>query len=199
MVTAVILLALGISILNWGAICELKDDIVEKSKAHLMTISSLHRRLKELEEANASIPIFGHGQKDETTASTHQEEVETNEAATAFEEKATISQDEETQEITTQETTAETSLHQSETTEREETTRYQEAVTTALEIETDPQVNFCVGVYQDVIGVFDRKGQLVEVCNVYIMTLPIADRNALKEGIYVASYDEVQNILNGYK
>lgn len=49
--------------------------------------------------------------------------------------------------------------------------------------------------YGAVVGVFDTNDVLVEICSVYVMTLPEQDRAELSKGIYVNSWEEVLTVL----
>ena len=73
-----------------------------------------------------------------------------------------------------------------------------EEVTEAC-VESKPPVDYEIRVYRGIIGVFDTAGNLTETCNVYVMTLPWQDREALTVGIRVSSYEEVQSFLDYFR
>lgn len=52
--------------------------------------------------------------------------------------------------------------------------------------------------YEDRIGVFDLNGELEFVADVYIMTLPEADRKLLEQGIYVHGEHQLTAIMEDY-
>lgn len=52
--------------------------------------------------------------------------------------------------------------------------------------------------YNDVIGVFSEIGELEQVIDVYVKTLPEADRNLLREGIRVTSERQLRALIEDY-
>lgn len=61
-----------------------------------------------------------------------------------------------------------------------------------------PSPVFTIKVYEGVIGVFDDGGKLIRTVNVYVETLPAADRNALSMGICVTGEQEMRAIVDRY-
>lgn len=53
--------------------------------------------------------------------------------------------------------------------------------------------------YQGMIGVFDHYGKLLQTVNVFVMTLPEAERAALEIGIPAYSYEDLCTILKQYE
>jgi hypothetical protein len=53
--------------------------------------------------------------------------------------------------------------------------------------------------YQGVIGVFDNSGNLLRTINVFVMTLPEAERVSLKIGIPVFSWEELDSLLEQFE
>ncbi len=53
--------------------------------------------------------------------------------------------------------------------------------------------------HNGVIGVFDASGELLRTVNVFIMTLPEAEREALKVGIPVYSHEEMCRLVEQYE
>ena len=73
-----------------------------------------------------------------------------------------------------------------------------EAVTSPCDSEA-ASAPYELRVYRGIIGVFDENGRLCETCNVYVMTLPRKDREALSAGIWVSSYEEAEAVLDRYR
>ncbi len=74
----------------------------------------------------------------------------------------------------------------------EETTQLAEKVETAT-----PQT-WIVRAYEDRIGVFDLNGKLEYAVDVYLITLPPADQELLKQGIYVKGQDQLTALMEDY-
>jgi hypothetical protein len=53
--------------------------------------------------------------------------------------------------------------------------------------------------YQGVIGVFDNSGNLLRTINVFVMTLPEAERVSLEIGIPVFSWEELDSLLEQFE
>ena len=53
--------------------------------------------------------------------------------------------------------------------------------------------------YQGVIGVFDHGGTLLKTVNVFVMTLPDAERTRLEVGIPAYSYAELCSLIEQYE
>lgn len=53
--------------------------------------------------------------------------------------------------------------------------------------------------HDSVIGVFDASGELVRTVNVFVMTLPEAEREALAVGIPAYSYEEMCKLVEQYE
>lgn len=64
--------------------------------------------------------------------------------------------------------------------------------------ETIPASPYLVMTHEGVIGLFDATGALLKTANVYIMTLPEADRAALEVGIPAGSWAEALHLLEMY-
>lgn len=58
---------------------------------------------------------------------------------------------------------------------------------------------YLVTEHNGVIGVFDATGELLRTVNVFIMTLPQAEQDALTTGIPVYSIDELKTLLEQYE
>ena len=70
------------------------------------------------------------------------------------------------------------------------------------ETETIPEISAAVYTlteHNGVIGVFDAAGELVRVLNVFVMTLPETDREALQVGIPAYSYEEMLRLAAQYE
>ncbi len=52
--------------------------------------------------------------------------------------------------------------------------------------------------YEGQIGIFDSNNRLQRVLDTYVKTLPIADREQLREGITVKSEKELYSIIEAY-
>ncbi len=52
--------------------------------------------------------------------------------------------------------------------------------------------------YEGILGVFDTTGKLLRTVNVYVMTLPLADREALSVGIPAYSEAEMEELIRKY-
>ena len=62
-----------------------------------------------------------------------------------------------------------------------------------------PAALYLVAEYNGVIGVFDAAGELLRTVNVFIMTLPEADREALAVGIPAYSLEEALELTERYE
>lgn len=79
-----------------------------------------------------------------------------------------------------------------------------QAPETQPSIDTAPETNAPVASYlltehNGVIGVFDASGELVRTLNVFVMTLPEAERAALQVGIPAYSYEEMLHLVQQYE
>lgn len=62
-----------------------------------------------------------------------------------------------------------------------------------------PAAMYLLTEHNNIIGVFDASGELVRTVNVFVMTLPEAEREALAVGIPAYSYEEMCGILEQYE
>lgn len=60
---------------------------------------------------------------------------------------------------------------------------------------TAPAPSYVVAEHRGIIGLFDHEGRLLRTVNVFVMTLPEADRTALTAGIPVSSLEEGEALL----
>lgn len=66
--------------------------------------------------------------------------------------------------------------------------------------ETDaPVALYVLTVYNGVIGVFDASGELVQTVNVFVMTLPESEQEALAVGIPAYSEEEMRQIVERFE
>lgn len=65
--------------------------------------------------------------------------------------------------------------------------------------ETAPAAPYLVAAHNGVIGLFDASGALLRTVNVYLMTLPEADRAALTVGIPAGDWEEALELLGRYE
>jgi hypothetical protein len=65
--------------------------------------------------------------------------------------------------------------------------------------ETSPAAPYLVAAHNGVIGLFDASGALLKTVNVYLMTLPEADRAALTVGIPARDWEEALELLGQYE
>ena len=63
---------------------------------------------------------------------------------------------------------------------------------------TNNEISFIVKSHKGKIGIFSNNGDLIQIIDVYIKTLPIADREMLKEGIDIKNVDELRDIIEDY-
>ena len=68
-----------------------------------------------------------------------------------------------------------------------------------IEPETLPVSPYLVAAHEGIIGLFDASGALLRTVNVYIMTLPEADRAALTVGIPAGDWEEAMSLLEMYE
>lgn len=87
----------------------------------------------------------------------------------------------------------ETQAPTEDTTESKETEPSEDADTEA------PVAAYLVTVHEGIIGVFDASGDLVRTVNVFVMTLPEAEKEALSVGIPAYSEEEMLAILDRYQ
>ena len=62
-----------------------------------------------------------------------------------------------------------------------------------------PTALYTLAAYNGMIGVFDRGGELVRVINVFVMTLPEAEQEALAMGIPAYSEEEMRQIAERFE
>lgn len=65
--------------------------------------------------------------------------------------------------------------------------------------ETAPAAPYLVAAHNGIIGLFDASGALLRTVNVYLMTLPEADRTALTVGIPAGDWEEALELLGRYE
>lgn len=63
---------------------------------------------------------------------------------------------------------------------------------------TDP-ASYMLAEHNGQIGVFDGEGELIRTLDVFVMTLPEADREALSDGIPAASWQELCELIECYE
>lgn len=68
----------------------------------------------------------------------------------------------------------------------------------AEETTAAPASLYLIAEQNGIIGLFDASGALLRSLNVFVMTLPEADREALEVGIPVASWEEAVDILDRF-
>ncbi len=68
---------------------------------------------------------------------------------------------------------------------------------TEIESETE-KTEYTVKSYEGKIGIFTDNGTLVRVIDVYIKTLPKADRNLLEKGFIVTNESELRSVIEDY-
>ena len=72
--------------------------------------------------------------------------------------------------------------------------------TQAPDTETvSPAALYLLAEHNGVIGVFDATGELMRTVNVFVMTLPEAEQEALAVGIPVYSYEELCGLVEQYE
>ncbi len=62
-----------------------------------------------------------------------------------------------------------------------------------------PEVVYLIGVHEGRVALFDAAGEVLETVNVFVMTLPAADRAALEVGISQSSLAEARAVLARYE
>lgn len=62
-----------------------------------------------------------------------------------------------------------------------------------------PAALYVMSEHEGVIGIFDATGELMRVVNVFVMTLPDADREALSVGIPAYSWAEMLELIDRYQ
>ena len=65
--------------------------------------------------------------------------------------------------------------------------------------ESSPSALYILAEHEGVLGVFDPAGELLRTVNVYVMTLPDADREALAVGIPAYSEEEMDALVERYE
>ncbi len=74
-----------------------------------------------------------------------------------------------------------------------------EETTTEAAETVAPTAMYIVAEHEGVIGVFDAAGELVKTVNVFTLTLPESERDALKAGIPVYSHEEMCALVEQYE
>ena len=67
------------------------------------------------------------------------------------------------------------------------------------ETQAPPASPYLIAAHEGIIGLFDATGALLRRVNVYVMTLPEADREALAVGIPAEDWEEALAILGSYE
>ena len=70
--------------------------------------------------------------------------------------------------------------------------------TNAGEISEEGEVSWTVKEYFGKIGIFTDDGKLIKTLEVYTKTLPKTDRDLLREGIVVTSYEALESLIEDY-
>ena len=65
--------------------------------------------------------------------------------------------------------------------------------------EPRPAAQYILAEHEGILGVFDAAGELLRTVNVYVMTLPLADREALAVGIPAYSEEEMDVLVSQYE
>ena len=68
----------------------------------------------------------------------------------------------------------------------------------AVEVRTDKHECYLVREHEGIIGVFNTDGELLYTVDVYIKTLPLSDRELLRQGIHAKDRSELLEILGDY-
>ena len=63
---------------------------------------------------------------------------------------------------------------------------------------TESPISYTVKSYKGKIGIFGSRGELIQIIDVYTITLPKADREMLEEGIDIKNIDELRDIIEDY-
>ncbi len=63
----------------------------------------------------------------------------------------------------------------------------------------EPAGVYLLGVHEGRVALFDAAGALIDSVNVFVMTLPDADRAALEAGIPVSSPEEARELMERYE
>lgn len=100
--------------------------------------------------------------------------------------------DGETEAVTDPREETETDANQWDEPSEEETVNTEETV---AEADTSVGIIYTIKIHDGIIGVFDNEGNLLDTVNVVVITLPIADREALDRGITACGTKELRKIL----
>ncbi|MBE6558308.1 MAG: hypothetical protein E7661_04790 [Ruminococcaceae bacterium] len=100
--------------------------------------------------------------------------------------------DGETEAVTDPREETETDANQWDEPSEEETANTEETV---AEVDTSVGIIYTIKIHDGIIGVFDNEGNLLDTVNVVVITLPIADREALDRGITACGTEELRKIL----
>lgn len=175
------------------------------SEKHLLQMASINGRLKLWKDAQLTIPTVG---EEETVVQTADTDAETDTWETVLtdteEETLSASATEDTQlegESDMHQDTTDVGAEETEASVDAETsadTSYDtnSSETSSQVTSSDEKTGYEIRVYRDIIGVFDEEGNLKETRNVYVMTLPQADREVLAAGVWMSSYQEVETFLD---
>ncbi len=218
-ITLGIIAAIGVNVAGIGMACAVRDELVAYGKKHLRQILSINRRLEDMEDQPA-IPAVGREDTEENLTQAVTEaptEAYTSTHTTPSYEDA-VSPETEGGDADVWETApAETGCIAETNTlpvSPADTAENGTEIETAIEANTvgapstsqparteaEPAATpYELRAYRGIIGVFDGDGRLVETCNVYVMTLPETDREALLQGIQVSSYGEAQKLLDYFR
>ena len=196
--------ALGGAVLSALYTGSLSKEMAALRKENRNDASYLRSRIRELDAELASVlldrlnqptlPADGEAETfrpDETSPSTHPDDPE------AITERADFGTGDSTQaenrteaEETAAPSTEEVTLPTHQSPETEAPTEDAPETISAL---------YLIAERDGVIGLFDASGELLQVANVFVMTLPEADRKALAVGISAGSLEEALSILYMYE
>lgn len=225
-ITLAVIAAVGVNALRIGAVCALREDLKLLSQKSLRQILSIHARLNDIEEKCEEMEvIYAVGTEADRTETSCEDECQSALVETTVESSGDALAETATEEMldSADSVPVFTETHDPHAVE----TFFQDSVEcgtgdgddredsvdtgdtaygdeTLLEIEeTDTQKAweplYEIRAYRDIIGVFDADGNLISTCNVYVMTLPVADRDALNEGVWLDSYESVQAFIDRFR
>ena len=188
-ITKWLLISIASLSLGWSSLASIytfsvADDLTTLRKENRSDVSHLRNRIREL-EAELSAYLLDH--VEQPTIPTGGEPESSPSTETTMPEDTTESmRPEDTTDVATEEVTIPT--HQSPETE----------ASNKIEADTIPTL-YLVAERNGIIGLFDSTGNLMQATNVFVMTLPEADRKILSVGIPANTLDEALSILEQYE
>lgn len=177
---------IGGTAVNLGWLHQLEDKLEAFKKQNMNRYLAFYSRMIALEDDVSALPVGGEPHTADSSEETEDKPADTDTMETTpAETQVSLETVEE----------ADTTLEVAPT---EETTAADADIDAETQVEPSMDTRYIIRSHNGIIGVFDPNGMLFATLNVYVMTLPEADRRALEEGIPASDMREVQALLDKF-